>query len=138
MDGSERYEQLIAFISSQLPKPVEARDGGEGDIIFTGGEPSEVIVQLTKSSVLIAEYAAVWDASRTLRSKLRPIGDICWPNLGETALMNAVSALIKGAREARLAKYVVCAECGTRTAPEHMSTDDVCRSCDGPSRGTVH
>ena len=138
MDGSERFEQLIAFIGSQLPKPVDARDGGDGSIIFTGGDPSEVIVQLTQSSVLVAEFAAVWDPPDTFRIKPRPIADLQWPNLGETALMNALSALINGTREARLAKYGICAECGAHTPPEQMGADDVCRGCTGPSHGTIH
>ena len=138
MDGSERFEQLIAFINSQLPKPVDAQDGGDGSIIFTGGDPSEVIVHLTESSVLVAEFAGVWDTAETFRIEPRPIGDLQWPNLGETALMNALSALIKGAREARLAKYGICAECGAHTPPEFMGADNICRGCTEPSRGTIH
>jgi len=29
MDVSERFEQLIAFVSSQLPKPVEEQQSGD-------------------------------------------------------------------------------------------------------------
>ena len=39
MAGSERYEQLIAFLNSNLPQPVTQQEFANGDIQFTGGDP---------------------------------------------------------------------------------------------------
>src|SRR6267378_387378 len=64
MDVSERFEQLIAFVSSQLPKPVEEQQGGDGSILFTGGEPPEVIVHLTDQTVVVSEFAGEWEEGR--------------------------------------------------------------------------
>ena len=45
VDLSERYEQLIAYLSAHLPSPVENEDQ-KGILVFTGGDPTEVIVRL--------------------------------------------------------------------------------------------
>jgi len=53
MDAPERYEQLIAFLDSNLPSPVDRQEAADGSMQFTGGEPAEVVVSLTETSVLV-------------------------------------------------------------------------------------
>ena len=137
MDGSERFEQLIAFISSQLPKPVEEEHADDGSILFTGGEPSEVIVQLTDETVTVAEFAGDWD-EEAFSITPRTVGELHWHALPETALMHALSALIKGAREARLSKYRICSDCGESVPPEYFGSGEVCRRCADEPSGLVH
>jgi len=60
MDASERYEQLIAYLSTHLPTPVEQEDH-DGLLIMTGGNPGEVIARLTHTSVIIEEYGVRWE-----------------------------------------------------------------------------
>ena len=67
MDAPERYEQLIAFLDSNLPSPVDRQEGADGSVQFTGGEPAEVVVSLTDTSVLVSEFAGVWESAFTLR-----------------------------------------------------------------------
>src|SRR5205807_353514 len=62
VDASERYEQLIAFLSTHLPAPVEQEDH-DGLLTFTGGSPGEVIARLTHTSVVIEEYAVRWETA---------------------------------------------------------------------------
>jgi hypothetical protein len=137
MDVSERFEQLIAFISSQVPTPVDEQQGGDGSIIFTGGEPAEVIVHLTEDTVVVAEFAGEWDED-AFSITPRMVGELHWHALPETALMNALSALIKGAREARLSKYRICPECGESTPPEYFGAGDVCDRCADEPSGMIH
>ena len=138
MDNSERFEQLIAFVGAQLPKPVEEHQTDDGAFIFTGGEPAEVIVQITESTVLVAAFVASPEGGGGAAADPQPVGELHWRRLPETAVMNALSALIKGSREVRLATYRVCLECGGTRAPEEMAEDDVCRECaEGPPK-TVH
>lgn len=137
MDVSERFEQLIAFISSQLPTPVDEQQGGDGSIIFTGGEPAEVIVHLTEETVVVAEFAGDWDDD-AFSITPRLVGELQWHALPETALMNALSALIKGARDARLSKYRICPECGESTPPEYFGSGDVCDRCADEPSGMIH
>ena len=61
MEIAERFEQLIAFLSSHLPEPVEQQPDDQGGIIFTGGSPGEVVAHLTESSVVIGEYRVRWE-----------------------------------------------------------------------------
>ena len=55
MDAPERFEQLIAFLDSNLPAPVERQESADGSVQFTGGEPAQVVVSLTETSVIVAE-----------------------------------------------------------------------------------
>jgi hypothetical protein len=135
----ERFEQLIAFLGSQLPGPVDQEQADEGSLVFTGGTPPEVIVQLTKSNVTVLEYAGFWDAPERFIVKPRHVGTVKWRRLPETAMMNAVSALIKGAREIRLHRYRHCSVCDEKTPPESLvGDDDVCTACTGQQGYLVH
>jgi hypothetical protein len=138
MDSPERFEQLLAFVGAQLPTPVEEHQTDDGSFIFSGGDPAEVIVQVTESTVLVAAFVGDGEEHDLVRAKPRPVAELHWRLLPETAVMNALSALIKGARDARLATYRVCLDCGARKAPEHMQTDDVCLECAEGGPRTVH
>ena len=105
MDAPERYEQLIAFLDSNLPSPVDRQESADGSVQFTGGEPAEVVVSLTDTSVLVSEFAGVWESAFTFAARPRRVGVLKWRRLPETALFNALSVLIKGAREARLSRF---------------------------------
>jgi len=134
----ERYEQLMAFLGSQLPSPVEQEQAGDEALVFTGGSPPEVIVQLTRSGVTVLEYGK-WETRDQFVVKPRHVGTVKWRRLPETAMMNAVSALIKGARAMRLHRYRPCSVCGAKTPPELLSgEEDICSACAGPQGYSVH
>ena len=133
----ERFEQLIAFIGSQLPSPVEQQSGSDGSIIFTGGDPAEAVVLLAASRVVVFEFAGVWETPSNFVAKPRRLGTLNWRRLPETALMNALTWLIKGARETRLARYRTCDQCGKRLPPESMVADDLCWTCAEQPGGDV-
>jgi hypothetical protein len=137
MDISGRYEELIALLGSQLPAPVEQEPGDEGSIIFTGGAPPEVVVHLTASSVRVSEFACAWETPDHFVVKPRLVGVVKWRRLAETAVMNAVSILIKGAREMRLARYRPCRVCGEKNPPEGLF-EGVCEPCAEHPHDVVH
>jgi hypothetical protein len=137
MDPSERYEQLIAFISTHLSTPVEQTDEN-GILVFTGGDPSEVVVRLSHSTVIVEEYAAEWATPYRLLERPRRVGVINWRRLPESTLMTVVGQLIKGARETRLGRYRSCRFCGTTNPPEWQQGDDVCQSCSASELGLIH
>jgi hypothetical protein len=103
MDVSERYEQLIAYLNSNLPAPVEQAESEAGVRQFLGGDPVEVVARLTDTSVTVSEFAGVWESPFTFAMRPRRVGVLNWRRLPENALLAALGALIKGAREARLA-----------------------------------
>ena len=138
MDASERYEQLIAFLSTHLPLPVEQSDETHGIMVFRGGSPVEVIATLTQSSVIIDEYAVRWDTPTRAVDRPRRVGALNWRRLPESALMNLVGQLIKGAREMRRARYKACRFCGRTNPPEWLHHDDVCQGCAEAEVGAVH
>ena len=138
MNAPERYEQLIAFLGSQLPAPVEQEPGDAGAIIFTGGAPGEVVVHLTEVSVVVSEFAGVWESEDTFVVRPRRVGMVKWRRLSETAVMNVLATLIKGAREMRLARYRPCRSCSETHPPEWLFQDDLCQRCADQQRDVVH
>jgi len=138
VDVPERFEELIAFLSSQLPAPVQQHPHADGSIEFTGGDPPAVVAVLTETRLVISEFAGVWETPFTFSAKPRRVGIVKWRRLPENALLAAVSALIKGAREARLASFQTCRYCGQRTAPEWLHDEGVCQTCADQHSGAVH
>jgi hypothetical protein len=136
--ATERFEQLIAFLGSNLPQPVEQQPDDEGGIVFTGGSPVEVVAYLRKSSVAIAEYAGTWETPYEFTPKPRQVGLVRWRRLPETEMMNVVGQLIKGAREMRRSRYRTCRYCEKQQPPEWMEDDDVCVACAQRESGVVH
>jgi hypothetical protein len=134
---SERFEQLIAFLESHLPQPVEQQPDDQGGLMFTGGSPAEVVAHLTDSRVSIASYAGLWETTYRFTVKPRRVGIVKWRRLPETQLMNALAHLIQGAREARLATYRTCRSCEQRKPPEFMIVD-VCADCTERGSEVVH
>jgi hypothetical protein len=129
MRDDERLEQLMALIGSQLPTPVDQHTASDGSMIFIGGAPPEVVVHLRDTSVRVSEYAGVWESPDRFTAKPRPVGMLKWRRLPETALMQALTTLIKGAREARLARYRPCLVCDKAYPPEALIAGDVCAWC---------
>jgi hypothetical protein len=138
MDAPERFEQLIAYLGSNLPSPVDRQEASDGSIRFIGGEPAEVVVLLTDASVVVSEFAGTWETPFTFSAKPRRVGVLKWQRLPENALINALAALIKGAREMRLARFQTCVYCGRRTAPEWLHDAGVCQSCADQHSGAIH
>ncbi len=138
MDAPERFEQLIAFLDSQLPQPVDRQTFANGALQFTGGDPAQVVVLLTDSSVVVSEFAGAWGTPFSFAVMPRRVGLVKWKRLPETPLMNAITALIKGARERRLSQFRTCQYCGKHTAPEWLHDDHVCQACADSQLGVVH
>jgi hypothetical protein len=138
MDVPERFEELIAYLGSQLPGPVDQQGEADGSLRFIGGDPPEVVALLTHSSVIISEFAGVWETPFKFAARPRRVGLLKWRRLPENALLSALSALIKGARDARLASFQVCQYCNRRTAPEWLHDDGVCQACADQHSGAIH
>src|SRR4051812_19517454 len=105
---------------------------------FTAGETAQVVVALTHTRVVVSGFAGGWGAPVTLAARPRRVGVLKWRRLRETPLFNALAALIKGARDARHARFKPCRYCGNSTAPEWMHQDGLCQSCADSHSGAVH
>jgi hypothetical protein len=137
MSSSEHYEQLLAFISTHVPEPF-TQEEIDGVMVFTGGSPAEVIVRLTQTSVIVEEYA-VWRETPSRRVvRPRRVGLVRWRRLPESALMNVIGELIRGARSTRRSRYRVCESCDTLTPPEAMADRITCRRCASRVVPVVH
>lgn len=137
-DGSddERYEQLLAYIATHVPAPFVQEAFGEA-VVFTGGDPGEVVVQLTDTAVTVSEYAVRRDGTTAVIHPRR-VGSLKWRRLSESTLMTLVGLLIRGAREHRLGRYRTCDSCGRRKPPEWMRDDHLCEHCAAHVVDAVH
>ena len=135
---SESFEQWLAFIAAQLGDPVEREDRAAGETYFTGGDPGEVIVRLTRASVTVWEYAVRWDSAYTQIVTPRLIGSVRWRRVSERAAAKVVQTLIEAARESRRAKFRMCHQCEERQPPEWMQGRETCISCAQSRSGAVH
>jgi hypothetical protein len=138
VDVPERFEQLIAYLNSQLPAPVDQQTADDGSLQFIGGDPPEVVVLLTERSIIVSEFAGTWTTAFEFAAKPRRVGVLKWRRLPENALLGALHQLIKGAREARRAAYQTCQYCGRSTAPEWLHDEGVCQPCADQHSGAVH
>jgi hypothetical protein len=135
---SQTLEEWHAFIAAHLNEPVEREERADGATYFTGGNPGEVIVRLSRSSITVWEFAVAWDGAYTQVVTPRLIGSVRWRRVTERAGMKAVQALIEAAKESRQAKFRDCQHCSERFPPEWMYEDDVCVSCAQRRSGVVH
>jgi len=133
----EHYEQLLAYIGTHMPAPFTQEDV-DGIVTFTGGSPSEVIVRLTDTAVVVEEYAVRWETPYTPVLRPRRVGLVKWRRLPESQLMTIVGELIKGAREIRRSRYRTCHFCNKSQAPEWMADETTCRACTEREVGVVH
>jgi hypothetical protein len=138
MDASERYEQLIAFLSTHLPSPVEQMEDVNGILVFRGGSPIEVMATLTHTSVIIDEFAVRWETPVSAVERPRRVGALNWRRLPESTLMTVVGQLIKGTREVRRSRYKACRFCGRTNPPEWLHHDNVCQGCAEAELGMIH
>jgi hypothetical protein len=134
----QNFEEWLAFVTARLTQPVSQDTAPDGSIYLTGGEPAEVIVRLTRSTVTVWEYAVTWDTPQS--STVTPVraGSVAWRNIPYAGAVAAVRALIDAARESRLSKFSVCSHCEQRRPPELMHDDDVCQSCARRDPGVVY
>ena len=134
---SQHFEEWLAFIAANLPKPVEQEQALDGSTYFTGGHPAEVIVRLTRSTVSVWEYAVSWEGSHMPVVRPIRVGLVAWRRISGPRATSAVHALVEAARESRRSKFETCRYCERSTPPEWMDEDGVCQSCAKKNLGVV-
>jgi hypothetical protein len=133
----EGYEQILAYLESRLPRPVDRQEDADG-IRFLAGEPPEVIVTLTPTVVIVDEFAGEWETPGRFRLLPRRIGVLHWPHLPDNELLDALAALVTAARAARRRQYRTCEACARAVPPEWMHDAALCQSCAADEGGTIH
>lgn len=136
--GMENLDEWLAFVSTHLPDPVAREESGDGTVCFTGGDPGEVVVTVSPTTIGVFEYAITWNGPETAVAEPRLIGQVKWRRARNNETIRAVAALIAAARESRRAKYRQCERCDAVLPPEWMHDDDVCRTCAGQQLDIVH
>jgi hypothetical protein len=122
------WDEWLAFFSASLPDPVRTEHRDDGAVVFTAGEPVEVVVRLTPRWIGVATVAVRRGAEGP---RLVPLGAgrIRWPRLTPRRALAAVEALVGAARATRRARFASCDACDTLTPPESMTRDGICLRC---------
>jgi hypothetical protein len=129
---------LIAAIRKQLPKPVRKVVEADGSTVFIAGDPGEVIVRVSDSSLTVFEFAVEWIGPHQHEFREVPVARLEWPELPRARAIDAIAALIAATRASRLAKYRKCRFCGETSPPEWMTKKDVCDGCAEAHLGIIH
>jgi len=122
----EGWEEWVAFLAAHLPEPIREEVALHGVTFFTAGDPPEVVVRLTHSSITVLGFTFEPDGS--VRQQRR-LGIIMWRQLASGAAMALVGGFIASAHEMRLATYWQCYRCEKMKPPEQMHGEDVCLEC---------
>ena len=123
------YEELLALVEAHLDAPVARDHAPDGSLYLVGGDPPQVIVRVTSSTVTVFEYAVRVEAPHAPVVRPIRIGSVAWRRIPDTSGMKAISTLIAAARQSRLATFRICVWCDTPTPPECMRDDDTCQTC---------
>jgi hypothetical protein len=129
---------FIAAIRKLLPKPVRKVEEADGSTVLIAGDPVEVIIRISDTSVKVFEFSVEWPTPDTPELREVPIASLAWPSLPNTQALDAAAALIKATRESRLAKYQTCKFCKKVNPPEWMDAQDVCQGCGSKEPGHVY
>ena len=127
----EGWEEWVAFLTAHLPEPIREEVTLHGVTLFTAGDPPEVVVRLSHSSITVSGFT-----SEPEGPVLRPqrLGIIMWRRLPSGKAMALATGLIASAHEMRLATYRRCYYCEKMKPPEQMHEEDVCLACAQASR----
>jgi hypothetical protein len=134
----ENFEEWLAFITTHLTQPVSQEIAPDGSTYLTGGDPAEVIVRLTRSTVTVWEYAVSWETPHSATVQPIRLGSVVWRRIPNPSAISAVRSLIEAARESRLARFSICSHCEQRKPPELMHDADMCQSCAQRDLGIVY
>lgn len=133
-----QWETLVASLVHELPQPVKRETALDGATVFVGGDPGEVVVRLTDSSLTVSEFAVGWDGPQTPVTQPVELGRLQWQWLPGVEAMHVLRALIDAARHSRRSKYRQCRMCEQVNPPEWMDDEEVCHSCAERDVGVVY
>ncbi len=138
--GGEFYsrDDLLRNVLEFLPKPVREETVLDGSTILIGGDPGEVVVEITSKNITISLYGVYWDGPYTPRVRLRRLAKLRWNRLPAVSLWMTLHGLIGTASEMRRARFKTCDFCKKVCPPEWMDGGTVCHSCQERELGIVH
>lgn len=135
LDG---WEDWIAFFEARLPQPLDRVELRDGSILYTSGQPAEVVVHLTRRVITVSEFAVSWESPDRAVAAPRRLGTIRWRRLNSSRAISIVEQLLAGARDARRSRFVLCPACDRVQPPESMLDDGVCLECADSRPSVVH
>jgi hypothetical protein len=132
------WEGLLTSVVHDLPQPVDQETARDGSVVLVGGDPGEVVVRLTRSAVLVSEYAVECQGPHDLTVRPITFGVLRWRRMPEVHTLAALQTLVRAARDSRRAKYRTCGYCESSTPPEALHNDQVCQECARKHLGIVY
>ena len=136
--STARFLRLTEEVRASLGEPLLEETGEDGTIRFVGGEPGEVVVDLSRKEIRVSEFVIHWEVHTPVLHP-RWVATVAADRLRRKQVMKVLSAAVEVVRAARRSKYRTCTRCGKRTPPEWMHSDDaVCQGCAERYLGVVY
>jgi hypothetical protein len=132
------WEELLASMLHELPQPVSQETTLDGRTVLVAGDPGEVVVQLTRTSASVAEFAVDWEGPNDPVTRPIQFGRILWRRFEGVDALAVLRALVAACRGSRRAKYRTCRMCETLRPPESMHDEEVCQACAQKHLGIVY
>src|SRR5688500_440077 len=108
---SERLNSLAEQLMTMLPPPVRREDHADGTVLLIGGDPGEVMVRATRSSVTISIFAVRWEGPHLPVVDGKPVGRLAWHRLPTETAVCLSRLMIDAAARLRRAAFRRCRRC---------------------------
>lgn len=122
-------QQLLDVLREMLPHPIQEESLPEETTRLIGGNPGEVVVDITPETITVSEYATekISDTAPVLEPL--QLGVLNWTSLPAWTTRRILGELTAAAAVGRLEKFRECVRCKKRVPPEAMANETTCRDC---------
>jgi hypothetical protein len=131
------FSQLVSILEDIVPHPISKENLPGGTIRMIGGEPGEVVIDLTDKTVTVSEFhlEQVSDRARVLQPNL--LGTLHWTQVPTWSTRRILEELTATAANRNRAAWRDCIRCGTSTHPQNLTSSGVCTNCELTDEGVV-
>ncbi|MCC7337867.1 MAG: hypothetical protein IT422_22495 [Pirellulaceae bacterium] len=137
VDRMER-RSLVREIEGMLPQPFEHQDNLDGEAVWIGGDPGEVIVRMSDTQIAVSVYTMLWGSPHTMTVLPVPLGVLDWGNVPAAQMSMLLQILVGSASDLRKSSYRNCETCDQLNPPEWMHDENICQSCAQTHLGIVY
>lgn len=131
------YSQLVSILKDMLPNPVSSENLPGGTVRLIGGDPGEVVADISEKMVDVSEFRLeqVSDRARILQPNL--LGTLYWTLIPAWTTRRMLEELTATAANRHRGTWKDCIRCGVSTHPQNMTRSGVCTGCESQDEGVV-
>jgi len=130
--------QLVDILREMLPHPVNEESLPRDTNRFIGGDPREVVVDISPDRVVVSEFAVRQESDAAEVLEPLQLGILTWPQLPAWTTRRILEELTAAAATGRREKFQECVRCKKEVPPEAMFNETTCRECAAKDEGVVY